>query len=94
MSKKRKAGGFRRKKSTRPPTSNTGVGFGGCGCSHLVVRAADGVCEDCGRADSMTFPPMPSAQHVGDVADVGWSCSECGGEVVGRGVVTKVLADA
>lgn len=87
MSKKRKAGGYRRKRATGPTRGDTLD----CGCTHLVVRAADGVCEGCGRADSMTFPPMPSAQRVGQVAEVGWSCSDCGGSVEGRGVVTEVI---
>ena len=60
-----------------------------CGCSALVVRACDGVCRSCGCAESITFPPMPSSQHVGDVSEIGWAC-KCGAEIRGRGVVVEV----
>lgn len=82
MSSKRKAGGWHREKRPR------GIA---CECRSLVVRTADGVCDSCGYLDSMTFPPMPSSQGLGDVAEVGWSCPECeDGEVIGLGTVTEV----
>lgn len=92
MSKKRKAGGFRRKRSagsTRPMGHMHGLD---CGCTGMAVFACDGVCGSCGATDSMTFPPMPSSKGVGESAEVGWSCPSCGeGEVVGRGVVVEVV---
>lgn len=92
MSKKRKAGGFRRKQVTGPTRRTWHAHGQDCGCSGMVVRACDGVCESCGAADSKTFPPMPSSQGMGEVSEVGWSCPSCGdGEVVGRGVVVEVV---
>lgn len=63
-----------------------------CGCSHLVVRACDGVCDQCHGTYSWTMPPMPSSQGMGESTEVGMSCHRpgCTGEVVGRGVVIEL----
>ena len=61
-----------------------------CGCSHFVTWACDGICTECGRPESVVFPAMPSSQKIGEVSMVGWSCSSCGGDVIGSGAVIEV----
>lgn len=76
-----------RRAAARSTTHNHGLD---CGCPHLVTRACDGTCTACGRSESVVLPALPSAQHLGDVSMVGWSCSFCGGEVIGSGAVIEV----